>query len=59
MEIYKNAKGRETDEFVNVTSVIRMIPESAPKMMRERIINEFMMCLIRSTSISSDSYIIS
>jgi hypothetical protein len=59
VEINKNAKGRETDELFRGTSVIRMIPERAPKMRKERIISEFMMCLIRSTSIPSDSYITS
>jgi hypothetical protein len=57
MEIYRNAKGRETDVLFNGTSVIRMIPDRAPKMRKERIISEFMMCLIRSTSIPSYSYI--
>jgi hypothetical protein len=56
VEIYRNAKGRETDVFVSGTSVIKMIPESAPKMRKEKIISEFMMCLIRSTSIPSNSY---
>jgi hypothetical protein len=56
MEIYRNAKGRETDVLFNGTSVIRMIAESAPKMRKERIISEFMMCFIRFTSIPSDSY---
>ena len=58
MEIYRNAKGRETDVFDSGTSVIKMIPERAPKMRKERIISEFMMCLIRSTSIPSDSIVL-
>ena len=56
VEIYKNAKGRETDVLFSGVSVIRMIPESAPKIRNERIISEFMMCFIRSTSIPCDSY---
>jgi hypothetical protein len=56
MEIYRNAKGRETEVWDRGTSVIRMIPESAPKMRKERIISEFMICIIRLTSIPSDSY---
>jgi hypothetical protein len=53
--MYRNAKGRETDVLFNGTSVIRMIPERAPKIRKEKIISEFMMCLIRSTSIPSYS----
>jgi len=56
IEMYRNAKGREADVLFSGTSVIRMIPESAPKIRKERIINEFMIFFIRSTSISSDSY---
>jgi len=56
IEMYRNAKGREADVLLSGTSVIKMIPESAPKIRKERIINEFMICVIRSTSISSDSY---
>jgi hypothetical protein len=56
VEIYRNANGRATDVLFSGTSVIRMIPERAPKMRKEKIISEFMMCLIRSTSIPRDSY---
>jgi hypothetical protein len=59
VEINRNAKGRETDALFRGASVIRMIPESAPKIRNERIISEFMMCVIRSTSIPDYSYVIS
>jgi hypothetical protein len=55
-EMYRKAKGRETDVCVRGTSVIRMIPERAPKIRKERIISEFMICIIRLASIPSDSY---
>jgi len=56
--MYRNAKGRETEELFRGISAIRIIPERAPKMRKEKIISEFMMRIIRSTSISSYSYYI-
>jgi hypothetical protein len=52
MEINMNANGSETDTLFNPVSVISTIATSPPKMRNDRIISEFIMCLIRSTSIS-------
>lgn len=52
----RNANGSDTVVLDNRTSVIMMIPMRPPKIRRERIISEFMMCFIRSTSISCVSF---
>ncbi len=52
----RKANGSDTDGLDNGTSVIIMIPKRPPKISRERIISEFMMCFIRCTSISCVSY---
>jgi len=56
MNMNRKANGSDTVVLDNRTSVIMMIPIRPPKIRRERIISEFMMCLIRSTSISCVSY---
>jgi hypothetical protein len=56
MNINRKANGNDTVVLDNRTSVIMMIPKRPPKIRKERIIREFMMCFIRSTSISCVSY---
>lgn len=52
IEMNMNANGRDTVALFKLTSVIKMIANRPPKMRNDRIIREFMICLIRSTSIS-------
>jgi hypothetical protein len=54
-EMKRKAKGRATVPFVRGTSVIMRIAAKPPKIKNDRIINEFMICLIRITSISDSS----
>ena len=56
MNMNKKANGSDTVVLDNGTSVIKMIPIRPPKIRRERIISEFMMFFIRSTSIPCVSY---
>jgi hypothetical protein len=56
MNMNKKANGSDTVGLDNGTSVIKMIPIRPPKIRRERIISEFMMFFIRSTSIPCVSY---
>jgi hypothetical protein len=51
MEMNINANGRETVALFKCESVMSKIANNPPKMRNERIIREFMICLIRSTSI--------
>ena len=54
-EINMKANGKATVAFVRLTSVIMIIAARPPKIMNDRIIKEFMICLIRSTFISASS----
>ena len=47
-----NANGRDTVALFKSTSEMRMIANRPPNIRTDRIIREFMICLIRSTSIS-------
>lgn len=47
-----NANGRDIVALFKPTSVMKMIASRPPNMRNDRIIREFMICLIRSTSIS-------
>jgi hypothetical protein len=51
IETNMNANGRDTDALFKPTSDIMMTANKPPKMRNDNIIIEFMMCLIRSTSI--------
>jgi hypothetical protein len=48
-----NANGRDAVALFKLVSVIRKIADRPPKTRNDNIIREFMMCLIRSTSISN------
>jgi len=52
IEMNMNANGRDTVALFKPTSEIMMIANRPPKMKNDIIIREFMICLIRSTSIS-------
>ena len=54
-EMKRKAKGRATVPLFRGTSVIMMIAAKPPKIRNDKIINEFMICLIRITSISDSS----
>jgi len=54
-EMKRKANGRATVAFVRLTSVIMIITDRPPKIRNDRIIKEFKIFLIRSTSISNSS----
>jgi hypothetical protein len=55
IEMNKKANGRDTVALFKLASVINIIANKPPKIRDDNIIREFMICEIRSTSISDQT----